>query len=71
MTDNKRIIALSNQLREEGMQVSIRSTKTACDVWNLLKGTTSLTNLQTALKVFISRIITIIKSLIRFLMTYL
>ena len=32
MTDNKRIIALSNQLREEGMQVSIRSTKTACDV---------------------------------------
>ena len=50
MTDNKRIIALSNQLREEGMQVSIRSTKTACDVWNLLKGTTSLTNLQTALK---------------------
>ena len=32
------------------MQVSIRSTKTACDVWNLLKGTTSLTNLQTALK---------------------
>lgn len=27
MTDNKRIIALSNQLREEGMQVSIKVQK--------------------------------------------
>lgn len=47
---NKRIIALSNQLREEGVDVSIRSTQTACDVWNLMKGSTNMNNIQTALK---------------------
>ena len=39
---NERIIALSNQLREEGVTVSVRSTQTACEVWDLMKGTTKI-----------------------------
>ncbi|HIJ16057.1 MAG TPA: VWA domain-containing protein, partial [Methanosphaera sp.] len=47
---NERIVALSNQLREEGVSVSVRSTKTACDVWNLMKGSTDIKDMQYALK---------------------
>lgn len=47
---NKRIVALSNQLREEGVPVSVRSTQTACDVWNLMKGSTKIEDMQYALK---------------------
>ncbi len=47
---NERIVALSNQLREEGVQVSVRSTKTACDVWELMKSSTNIKDMQNALK---------------------
>lgn len=47
---NERIVALSNQLREEGVSVSVRSTKTACDVWELMKNSTDIENMQNALK---------------------
>ena len=47
---NERIVALSNQLREEGVAVSVRSTKTACDVWDLMKGSTEIKDMQYALK---------------------
>lgn len=47
---NERIVALSNQLREEGVSVSVRSTKTACDVWNLMKSSTDIKDMQYALK---------------------
>lgn len=47
---NERIVALSNQLREEGVAVSVRSTKTACDVWNLMKDSTEIKDMQHALK---------------------
>jgi len=47
---NERIVALSNQLREEGVAVSVRSTKTACDVWNLMKSSTEIKDMQHALK---------------------
>ncbi len=47
---NERIVALSNQLREEGVTVSIRSTKTACDVWEIMKQTKDKKNLKTALE---------------------
>jgi uncharacterized protein with von Willebrand factor type A (vWA) domain len=47
---NERIVALSNQLREEGIPVSVRSTKTACDVWNLMKESTEMKDMQYALK---------------------
>lgn len=47
---NERIVALSNQLREEGVAVSVRSTKTACDVWNLMKDSTKMEDMQNALK---------------------
>lgn len=47
---NKRIVALSNQLRDEGIQVSIRSTETACNVWDLMKDTSNIQDMKTALK---------------------
>lgn len=47
---NERIVALSNQLREEGVPVSVRSTKTACDVWELMKSSTKIEDIQNALK---------------------
>lgn len=47
---NERIIALSNQLREEGMTVSVRSTQMACDVWELMKESTDMNDVKTALK---------------------
>jgi len=47
---NERIVALSNQLREEGVQVSVRSTKTACDVWELMKSSTNIKDMQNALR---------------------
>ena len=47
---NERIVALSNQLREEGVTVSVRSTQTACEVWDLMKGTTKIEDMQNALK---------------------
>ncbi len=47
---NERIVALSNQLREEGVSVSVRSTKTACDVWDLMKSSTDIKDMQYALK---------------------
>ena len=47
---NKRIVALSNQLRDEGVSVSIRSTETACNVWNLMKTDSNLNEIQTALR---------------------
>ena len=47
---NERIVALSNQLREEGVPVSVRSTETACDVWELMKNTTKIEDMQNALK---------------------
>lgn len=47
---NERIVALSNQLREEGVPVSVRSTKTACDVWELMKSSTNIEDMQNALK---------------------
>lgn len=47
---NERIVALSNQLREEGVPVSVRSTKTACDVWELMKSSTKIEDMQNALK---------------------
>lgn len=47
---NKRIVALSTQLRDEGVQVSIRSTQTACDVWNVMKSSTDMKDMQTALR---------------------
>lgn len=47
---NERIVALSNQLREEGVEVSVRSTQTACEVWELMKGSTDINDMKTALK---------------------
>ena len=47
---NERIVALSNQLREEGVSVSVRSTKTACEVWDLMKSSTDIKDMQYALK---------------------
>ncbi|RAP52745.1 MAG: hypothetical protein BZ138_02405 [Methanosphaera sp. rholeuAM270] len=47
---NRRIVALSNQLREEGVSVSVRSTKTACDVWDLMKSSTDMNDMRHALK---------------------
>ncbi|OED29574.1 VWA domain-containing protein [Methanosphaera sp. WGK6] len=47
---NKRIIALSNQLRDNGVPVSIRSTQTACNVWDLMKSTNNIREMKTALK---------------------
>lgn len=47
---NERIVALSHQLRDSGVNVSIRSTKTACEVWNLFKGENDLNKMQAALK---------------------
>lgn len=47
---NERIVALSNQLREEGVTVSVRSTQTACEVWDLMKGSTKIEDMQNALK---------------------
>lgn len=47
---NERIVALSHQLRDQGVNVSIRSTETACDVWELFKNETQLSKMQTALK---------------------
>lgn len=47
---NERIVALSNQLREEGVTVSVRSTQTACEVWDLMKETTKIEDMQNALK---------------------
>ena len=47
---NERIVALSNQLREEGVAVSVRSTKTACEVWDLMKSSTKIEEMQNALK---------------------
>jgi uncharacterized protein with von Willebrand factor type A (vWA) domain len=50
MNVNKRIIALSNRLRDQGMDVSIRSTETACQVWDILKSQSNLDLLEYALK---------------------
>ena len=47
---NERIVALSNQLREEGVAVSVRSTKTACEVWDIMKSSTKIEEMQNALK---------------------
>lgn len=47
---NERIVALSHQLRDAGVNVSIRSTKTACQVWDLFKNENDLNKMQTALK---------------------
>ncbi len=47
---NKRIIALSTQLRDKGVPVSIRSTQTACDIWDLFKDHENMDDLKTALK---------------------
>ncbi|MCD7782182.1 MAG: VWA domain-containing protein [Methanosphaera sp.] len=47
---NKRIVALSTKLRDNGVPVSIRSTQTACDVWDIMKDQNDLKQLQSALQ---------------------
>lgn len=47
---NKRIVALSHQLRESGVDVSIRSTQMACEVWDIFKYENELSQMKTALK---------------------
>ncbi len=47
---NERIVALSHQLRESGVNVSIRSTQTAYQVWDLFKNETEISKMKTALK---------------------
>lgn len=47
---NKRIVALSNQLRDKGVAVSIRSTQTACDVWDLVKDDFNRDEMKNALQ---------------------
>lgn len=49
MPDEK-IIALSNKLRDEGVNVSIRTTKLACDVYEIMQLTNSSKNLKLAFK---------------------
>ena len=47
---NERIVALSHQLRESGVNVSIRSTQTACQVWDMFKNESEMSRMKTALK---------------------
>ncbi|RAP53928.1 MAG: hypothetical protein BZ137_05025 [Methanosphaera sp. rholeuAM130] len=47
---NERIVALSHQLRQSGVNVSIRSTQTACQVWDLFKNESEISKMKTALK---------------------
>lgn len=47
---NERIVALSHQLRESGVNVSIRSTQTACQVWEMFKDESEISRMKTALK---------------------
>ena len=47
---NKRIIALSTMLRDNGVQVSIRSTQMACQVWDILKDQEDMGQLHCALQ---------------------
>jgi hypothetical protein len=46
----ERIVALSHQLRESGVNVSIRSTETACQVWDMFKDENEISRMKTALK---------------------
>ena len=47
---NERIVALSHQLRDSGVAVSVRSTKTATEVWDLFKYEKDMDDMKTALK---------------------
>ncbi len=47
---NNSVIKLSNVLRDKGITVSIRTTQTACKVWNLLSTQISAKELKDALK---------------------
>lgn len=47
---DERVIALSNKLRDEGVNVSIRTTKLACDVYEIMQLTNSSKNLKLAFK---------------------